>query len=65
VIGNDNDWAVTAVGNKGWFAGDFIPFKNCAYILSMGTSRSGSTLTVNYNVEQWQLAIQFSSTYQS
>jgi len=53
------------VGNKGWFAGDFIPFKNCAYIFSIGTKATGSTLAVNYNIEQWQLAIQFSSVYQS
>lgn len=65
MIGNYNDWAVAAVGNSGWFAGDFIPFKNCAYIFSIGTTVVGANLQVNYNVEQWQLAIQFSSTYQS
>ncbi len=63
MIGNNNNFAVAAVGNSGWFAGDFIPFKNCAYILSIGTTVVGSNLQVNYNVEQWQLAIQFSSTY--
>ena len=64
MIGNYNDWAVPAVGNSGWFAGDVIPFKNCAYIFSIGTKLStGSSLAVTYNVEQWQLAIQFSSTY--
>ena len=63
MIGNNNNFAVAAVGNSGWFAGDVIPFKNCAYILSIGTNVVGSNLQVNYNVEQWQLAIQFSSTY--
>jgi hypothetical protein len=53
VIGNYNDWAVAAVGNSGWFAGDFIPFKNCAYIFSIGTTVVGANLQVNYNVEQW------------
>ena len=53
--------SLAPVGNAGWFAGDFIPFKNCAYIFSIASYVSGTNLVVNYNIEQWQLAIQFSS----
>jgi len=37
-------YSTTAAGNSGWFAGDFIPFKNCAYLVSMSSFVNGANL---------------------
>jgi len=44
--------------NYGWMMADVVPLNSCAYVVSQSIVDGGSSLTLNFNFEQWVMSIQ-------